>query len=469
VSTPSNQAPTGAETPDSGLAGGQEVAGTVHGRHIRLGLGANSGQFALLALVNLFVGGMVGLERTVTPLVGTEQFGLSELTVSMFVVAFGVTKALTNLYGGMVVKRFTRKTVLIAGWVIGLPVPLMLAYGPSWWWVIAANVLLGANQGLTWSMTVNMKIDLVGPRNRGLALGINETAGYLGVAVTALLTGALATSYGLRPVPELLGLAYAVAGLLLTVLVVRDTGAHAELERRHHPSPDPGTSPSLREIIAETSWRNRTAAGASQAGLVNNLNDGLTWVILPLLLVAHAVSVDGVGLIKALYPFLWAVGMLGTGWLADRVGRKRPSVVGMWVQAAGLVVIVAGLAHPLAAGIVGSLLLGIGTALVYPALLAVVSDAIHPSHRAAALGVYRFWRDAGYAIGALVGGLVAALASLEAAVLTAAALTAASAITAQLLMAETNPTAGRTHLSAGSPAGNERGATAFDRPDGTGR
>jgi MFS family permease len=405
----------------------------------RLGLRANLAQFGLLALVNLFVGGMVGLERTVTPLVGTEEFGLSALTVSLFVVAFGVTKALTNLYGGMVVERLTRKTVLVAGWVVGLPVPLMLAFGTSWWWVIAANVLLGVNQGLTWSMTVNMKIDLVGPRNRGLALGINETAGYLGVAVTALLTGTLATSYGLRPVPELLGVAYAVAGLLLTVLVVRDTGAHAQLERRTHPHPDPGAPPTLRESIVETSWRNRTAAGAGQAGLVNNLNDGVTWVILPLLLVAHAVTVDGVGLIKAIYPFLWAVGMLGTGWLADRVGRKLPTVAGMWVQAAGLVVIVAGLAHPLIAGIVGALLLGIGTALVYPALLAIVSDAVHPARRSAALGVYRFWRDLGYAAGALVGGLVAAFASLEAAILTAAAVTVASAISAQLLMTETKP------------------------------
>ncbi|MDD7967815.1 MFS transporter [Actinomycetospora lemnae] len=458
MSTPSGPAPTG-----------QELVGGVGGRPVRLGLRNNTGQFALLALVNLFVGGMVGLERTVTPLVGTEQFGLTEVTVSMFVVAFGVTKALTNLYGGLIINRFTRKTVLTAGWVIGLPVPLMLAYGTNWWWVIAANVLLGVNQGLTWSMTVNMKIDLVGPRNRGLALGINETAGYLGVAVTTLLTGALATSYGLRPVPELLGVAYAVAGLLLTVLVVRDTGAHAELERRNHPSPDPGTSPALREIVAETSWRNRTAAGASQAGLVNNLNDGLTWVILPLLLVAHAVSVDGVGLIKALYPFLWAVGMLGTGWLADRIGRKLPSVVGMWVQATGLVVIVAGLAHPLAAGMAGSLLLGIGTALVYPALLAVVSDAIHPSHRSAALGVYRFWRDAGYAIGALVGGLVAAFASLEAAILTAAALTAASAIAAQLLMAETNPTTDASHATGGSSTNHQQGTVAADPSDETRR
>jgi len=413
-----------------------------------LGLRANAWQFSLLALVNLFVGGMVGLERTVTPLVGTEQFGLSELTVSAFVVAFGVSKALTNLLSGVVISRYTRKTVLIAGWVIGLPVPLMLAFGPAWWWVVAANVLLGINQGLTWSMTVNMKIDLIGPSNRGLALGINETAGYLGVAVTALLTGTLATSYGLRPAPELLGLGYAVLGLAITLLAVRDTAAHAELEARQHP--DPGPAPTLRQMFAEVSWRNRTAAGASQAGLINNLNDGLTWVILPVLLVARAVSVDGVGLIKALYPFLWAAGMLATGALADRIGRKPPTVLGMLVQAAGLVVIVAGLAHPFLAGVIGSLLLGIGTSLVYPALLAAISDAIHPSRRSSALGVYRFWRDAGYAAGALVGGLVAVFASLEAAIVTAAALTALSGIACQLLMTETHHRPTSTAQGAGT-------------------
>jgi MFS family permease len=421
---------------------------------LRLGLRANAAQFSLLALVNLFVGGMVGLERTVTPLVGTEQFGLTELTVSMFVVAFGISKALTNLFGGAVVSRYTRKKVLVTGWVVGLPVPLMLAYATSWWWVVAANVLLGVNQGLTWSMTVNMKIDLIGPRQRGLALGINETAGYLGVAVTALLTGLLATCYGLRPVPELLGLFYAVAGLALSVLAVRDTAAHAELEaRQHHQGADTGPPPTLRHMFAEVSWRNRTAAGISQAGLVNNLNDGLTWVILPVLLVTHAVTVDGVGVIKALYPFLWAAGMIATGALADRVGRKPPSVVGMLVQAVGLVVIVAGLSHPFLAGVVGSLLLGIGTALVYPALLAAISDAVHPARRSVALGVYRFWRDTGYAAGALIGGLVAAFASLEAAILVAAALTAASGIACQLLMTETHPA--RTKPAGGDPAKTE--------------
>ncbi|GAA2897031.1 MFS transporter [Pseudonocardia halophobica] len=413
---------------------------------VRLGLRENLGQFTLLALVNLLVGGMVGLERTVTPLVGAQVFGLGDLTVALFVMAFGVTKAVTNLVGGAVVGRYTRKKVLVAGWIVGLPVPFLLAFAPNWWWVIGANVLLGVNQGLTWSMTVNMKIDLVGPARRGLALGINETAGYLGVAVTALATGYLATTYGLQPAPELLGAVYAIAGLALTVTLVRDTSAHARLEAEQHHAhrrtdeQDPGgrsratAAPGLGTMFAELTWRDRNLASISQAGLVNNLNDGLTWVLLPVLLVQAGVSVGGVGAIKALYPFMWAVGMLGTGHLADRIGRKIPVVAGMAIQAVGLLIIVLGLSRAFLAGLVGSFLLGVGTALVYPALLAAISDGVHPAARAAALGGYRFWRDIGYAVGALVGGVTAALASLEAAVLVAAGLTAASAVWSRLAM-----------------------------------
>jgi MFS family permease len=439
-------------------------------RSIRLGLRENLGQFTLLALVNLFVGGMVGLERTVTPLVGAQVFGLGDLTIALFVMAFGITKAVTNLVGGAIVGRYTRKKVLIAGWVVGLPVPFLLAFAPNWWWVVGANVLLGVNQGLTWSMTVNMKIDLVGPSRRGLALGINETAGYMGVAVTALITGYLATTYGLQPVPELLGAAYAIAGLALTVTLVRDTSAHARLEAEQHqantvtqlctddadqyrPQTGPHDSaaakttdrsgakptPGLGTMFAELSWRNRNLTSISQAGLVNNLNDGLTWVLLPVLLVGAGVSVGGVGIIKALYPFMWAVGMLATGHLADHIGRKIPVVAGMAIQAVGLLSFVVGLAHAFLAGIIGAFLLGVGTALVYPALLAAISDGVHPMARAAALGGYRFWRDIGYAVGALVGGLTAALASLEAAVLVAAALTAASALWSQLAMQGDRP------------------------------
>jgi MFS family permease len=414
---------------------GLAAAGTPE---VRLGLRANLAQFLLLAVVNFFVGGMVGTERTVTPLVGTEVFHVGELAVAAFVVVFGLTKAITNAVGGAVTARYTRKSILIAGWVIGLPVPFMLAWGPSWAWVIAANVLLGVNQGLTWSMTVNMKIDLIGPERRGFALGINETAGYLGVAVTALATGYLATGFGLRPAPELLGAAYAAAGLALSVLAVRDTAPWAAAEARQHPR-QAGPHPPFREIFRRVSWTDRTLAAVSQAGLVNNLNDGLVWVILPVLLVEHGVSVTGVGYVKAFYPFMWAAGMIATGHLADRIGRKPPVVAGMLIQAVGLAVIAAGISHALAAGLAGAFLLGVGTALVYPSLLAVVSDAAHPAWRASALGVYRFWRDAGYALGALIGGITAALASLDAAIVVAAALTAASGFLAWALMRETHP------------------------------
>jgi MFS family permease len=405
---------------------------------VRLGLRANLAQFLLLAVVNFFVGGMVGTERTVTPLVGTEVFHVGELAVAAFVVVFGLTKAITNAVGGAVTARYTRKSILIAGWVIGLPVPFMLAWGPSWAWVIAANVLLGVNQGLTWSMTVNMKIDLIGPERRGFALGINETAGYLGVAVTALATGYLATGFGLRPAPELLGAAYAAAGLALSVLAVRDTAPWAAAEAGQHPR-QAGPHPPFREIFRRVSWADRTLAAVSQAGLVNNLNDGLVWVILPVLLVEHGVSVTGVGYVKAFYPFMWAAGMIATGHLADRIGRKPPVVAGMLIQAAGLAVITAGISHALAAGLAGAFLLGVGTSLVYPTLLAAVSDAAHPAWRASALGVYRFWRDAGYAVGALIGGVTAALASLDAAIGVAAVLTAASGLLAWAFMTETHP------------------------------
>jgi MFS family permease len=403
---------------------------------VELGLRANLAQFVLLAVVNFFVGGMVGLERTVTPLVGSEQFRLGALAIGAFVVVFGFTKAITNAVGGAITARYTRKAILVAGWIIGLPVPFMLAWGPSWAWVIAANLLLGINQGLTWSMTVNMKIDLIGPGRRGFALGINETAGYLGVAVTALATGYLAAGFGLRPAPELLGAGYVLAGLALSVLAVRDTAAWARAEARQHHQPA-GPRPSIREIALRVSWTDRTLAAVSQAGLVNNLNDGVVWVVLPILLVSHGVSVTGVGWIKALYPFMWAAGMIATGHLADRIGRKLPIVSGTFIQAAGLTVIAAGISNALAAGLAGAFLLGVGTALVYPTLLAAVSDATHPDWRAAALGIYRFWRDSGYAIGALIGGITAAVASLDAAVTVAAVLTAISGVLAWIFMDET--------------------------------
>ncbi len=407
---------------------------------VRLGLRENLGQFSLLVLVNAFVGGMVGLERTVVPLIGTEEFGISsEVVVFSFIITFGVIKACVNLVSGLLADRFTRKAALIAGWVVALPVPFMLAYGPSWAWIVAANVLLGISQGLAWSMTVNMKIDLAGPRQRGLAMGLNEAAGYGAVGLTALATGYLAARYGLRPEPFFIGIAYSTLGLLLSVFLVRDTRGHARLEASLHNQPPPTPKPSLGHVFAETSWRNRTLFSVSQVGLVNNLNDGMSWGVFPLLFVAHGVTLEGVGLIKAVYPVIWGVGQLFTGSLADRVGRKPLIVSGMLVQAVGHAVIGLGLDAPLSAGLAGSVLLGVGTAMVYPALLAVVGDVAHPVWRATSVGVYRFWRDLGYAVGALMAGGIAAMFGLVSAVHVAGILTALSGLLAWALMNETLP------------------------------
>ncbi|MER5204202.1 MFS transporter [Streptomyces sp. NPDC002825] len=413
-----NPAPTAAPTDASG-------------RPVRLGLRENRLQFTLLVVVNVCVGGLVGLERTTVPLIGTETFGLtSDLAVFSFIIAFGLTKALTNLAAGALTARFRRKQLLVAGWLIGIPVPFALAWAPSWGWIVAANVLLGLNQGLTWSMTVNMKIDLVGPSRRGLATGLNEAAGYTAVGATALLTGYLATAYGLRPVPELIGVVFVAAGLALA-LVVRDTAAHVALELAQHPGPLPaGERTDLAATFARTSWRDRSLRGASQAGLVNNLNDGLTWGVFPLLFTDHGLGLAAVGLIKGLYPILWGVGQIPTGHLADRIGRKPLIVTGMLVQAAGFVLALALLDTPLLAGVLSAVALGIGTAMVYPALIASVSDHAHPAWRANALGTYRFWRDIGYAAGALVAGLLADAFGLDATVIAAAALTAASGLLA---------------------------------------
>ncbi|GGT00213.1 MFS transporter [Nonomuraea spiralis] len=396
---------------------------------VRLGLRENRLQFSLLVVVNVAVGGLVGLERTTVPLIGTETFGLtSDLAVFSFIVAFGLTKALTNLAAGALTARFRRRQLLVAGWLIGVPVPFALAWAPSWGWIVAANVLLGLNQGLTWSMTVNMKIDLVGPARRGLATGLNEAAGYTAVGATALLTGYLATGYGLRPVPELVGVVFVAAGLALA-LVVRDTAAHVALELERHPPPA-GERVGLAAAFARTSWRDRSLRGVSQAGLVNNLNDGLTWGVFPLLFTDHGLGLAAVGLIKGLYPLLWGIGQIPAGHLADRLGRKPLIVTGMLVQAAGLVLALVLLDNPLLAGILSAVALGLGTAMVYPALIAAVSDHAHPAWRANALGAYRFWRDIGYAAGALVAGVLADALGLDATVVAAAVLTAASGLLA---------------------------------------
>jgi MFS family permease len=371
---------------------------------VRLGLKENWRQFAILVLVNAFVGGMFGLERTVVPLIGSQEFGLVLRTaIFSFIVTFGLVKAFSNLFAGGLADRFGRKRILVAGWLLGVPVPLILMYASSWGWIVAANVLLGVNQGLAWSMTVIMKIDLVGPRGRGLAVGLNEFAGYLAVGLTALATGYLASVYGLRPEPFYLGVAYALLGLLVSVFLVRDTREHVRMEMEE----DPPESNSLgfRQVFAKTTYGDRNLFAASQAGLVNNLNDGMSWGVLPLFFSSFGLGVERIGILKAVYPAVWGVLQVATGPLSDLWGRKGFIVAGMWVQAGGLFATVFG--RSFGWWMLGSILLGLGTAMVYPALIAAVSDASHPSWRARSLSVYRFWRDLGYAVGALSAGIVA--------------------------------------------------------------
>ena len=387
---------------------------------VRLGLKENWPQFALLVLINAFVGGMVGIERTVVPLIGSEEFKISSTTlVVSFIVSFGVVKACANLVSGQLADAWGRKRVLILGWLVGLPVPFMIMWAPNWGWVIAANALLGINQGLAWSMTVIMKIDLVGPKSRGLAVGLNEFAGYLAVGVTAFLTGYLASKYGLRPAPIYLGVAYAILGTALSILLVQDTREHVRLEIAAHKQQSAPIS--FREIFLLTSFRDRNLFAASQAGLVNNLNDGMSWGIFPLFFASFGLHVDRIGILKAVYPATWGILQIATGPLSDRWGRKGLIVAGMWVQAMGLF-LTAATSH-FEWWLVGSLLLGLGTAMVYPSLIAAVSDASHPSWRARSLSVYRFWRDLGYAIGALLAGLIADLFGMAWAIGTIGALT----------------------------------------------
>jgi MFS family permease len=373
-----------------------------HTPAVRLGLKENWRQFSLLILVNAFVGGMIGLERTVVPLIGSEQFGLVlKTSIFSFIVSFGVVKACSNLVSGALADSFSRKGVLVVGWLIGVPVPFMIMLAPSWGWIVGANILLGINQGLAWSMTVLMKIDLVGPRGRGLAVGLNEFAGYLAVGLTAFGTGYLASAYGLRPEPFYLGVGYVILGLLISIFLVRDTDEHVRLEMSQHPpEPSPLT---FRDVFARTSFKDRNLVACSQAGLVNNLNDGMSWGIFPLFFSAFGLGVERIGLLKAVYPAVWGCLQILTGPLSDRWGRKWLIVAGMWVQAAAIFVTVAG--RTLGWWMLGSVLLGLGTAMVYPSLIAAVSDNSHPSWRARSLSVYRFWRDLGYAVGALSAGL----------------------------------------------------------------
>jgi MFS family permease len=409
-------------------------------RVVGLGIRANLAQFSLLVGVNALVGGMIGQERTVLPLLGQQAFHLQGFTAALtFIAAFGAVKAVTNFAAGTLSDRYGRKSVLVAGWLFGLPVPLLLMWAPSWMWIVVANVLLGLNQGLTWSTTVIMKIDLAGPARRGLAMGLNEAAGYGAVAVTALATGFLAAHHGLRPAPFFLGLAYAGLGLGLSTFAVRETQGHAREEalQRDRPSGTAAATLSTRDVFLLTSFRERSLSSVSQAGMVNNLNDGMAWGLFPILFARGGLSVAGIGTLAALYPAVWGAGQLATGALSDRVGRKWLIASGMWVQAIAIAVIAG--TRGFAPWALGAVLLGVGTAMVYPTLLAAIGDVAHPSWRASSVGVYRLWRDGGFAVGAILAGALADLAGLVAAVWLVAGLTAASGGVVALRMYETRP------------------------------
>jgi MFS family permease len=406
---------------------------------VRLGLRENLAQFSLLVGVNALVGGMIGQERTVLPLLAVDEFGLAKFTATLtFIAAFGIVKAATNFFAGTLSDRYGRKPVLVAGWLIGLPVPLLLMWAPTWSWIVFANVLLGVNQGLTWSTTIIMKIDLVGPAKRGLAMGLNEASGYVALAVTALATGYLAEQYGLRPAPFLLGLAYAGLGLGISTLFVHETHDHARHEAANHVSGNNALHDELttREIFTLTSFREKALSSASQAGLVNNLNDGLAWGLFPVFFADAGLSVSRIGVLAAIYPAVQGLGQLLTGALSDHIGRKPLIAGGMLVQGAAIAMIAT--TTGFGAWALGATLLGAGTAMVYPTLLAAIGDIAHPTWRARSVGIYRLWRDSGFAVGALLAGILADLVSLEAAIYTVAALTAASGVVVIVRMYETH-------------------------------
>ncbi|HWS25860.1 MAG TPA: MFS transporter [Xanthomonadales bacterium] len=404
--------------------------------HIRLGLRENLGQFSLLVVVNAFVGAMIGIERSILPAIAEQEFQLAAKTaVLSFIVVFGVTKAFSNYLAGRFSDRFGRKHVLVAGWLVATPVPFMLMWAPTWSWILVANALLGVSQGLTWSTTVIMKIDLAGPKKRGLAMGINEFAGYFAVAASALATGYIAAHYGLRPQPFYLGVAFVAIGLLLSVFAVRETTHHVATEARLSGNAALEVPPTQREIFWRTTLKDQDLSSVSQAGLVNNLNDGMAWGLFPLFFAAASMDLAQIGTLAALYPATWGIAQLLTGAWSDRIGRKWLIASGMWVQAIGIVATV--VADGYAGFATGAVLLGLGTAMVYPTLLAAIGDVAHPSWRASAVGVYRLWRDLGYAFGALLAGITADAFGLPAAIWLVAALTFASGIVVAVRMRET--------------------------------
>jgi MFS family permease len=407
-------------------------------RGVQLGLRANLAQFVLLVVVNAFVGAMVGMERSILPAIAEQEFQLAARTAILsFIVVFGIAKALANYGAGRLSDRLGRKQILVIGWLVAAPVPFLLMWAPSWNWVLFSNLLLGVSQGLTWSTTVIMKIDLVGPTQRGLAMGFNEFAGYLAVAASALATGWIGAVYGLRPEPFYLGVIFVVAGLGLSVAVVRDTTQHVAHESAAAASARQSGTPTPRQVFWRTTLLDRNLSSVSQAGLINNLNDGMAWGLLPLVFAAAGLRLQTIGVLAAIYPATWGVGQLATGALSDRIGRKGLIVSGMWVQAAGIAAIA--MSHGFDGFATGAVLLGVGTAMVYPTLLAAVGDVAHPAWRASAVGVYRLWRDLGYALGALLAGITADAFGLNAAVWVIATLTFASGVVAAVRMTETAP------------------------------
>jgi len=400
-----------------------------------LGLRQNLAQFMLLVAVNALVGGTLGQERTVLPLLASQAFHLDQYTSALtYILAFGLSKAAMNYFAGTLSDRYGRKPVLVAGWLAAVPVPLMLIFGPSWGWIVAANVLLGISQGLTWSTAVIMKMDLVGPKQRGLAMGFNEAAGYLGVAVTALATGYLATAFGLRPAPFLLGAAYIALGLGLTLLAVKETHHHAQTEAARHVSSQDSAHAHLTtgQVFALTSFKDRSLSAASQAGLVNNLNDGLAWGLFPVLFAGAGLSLGQIGILAAAYPAAWGAAQLVTGAASDRWGRKWFIAAGMLVQAVALGIIAS--AHGFAPWLAAAVVLGLGTAMVYPTLLAAIGDVAHPAWRARSVGVYRLWRDGGFAFGALLSGVLADLYGIPVAIAAVAVFTAVSGVVVAVRM-----------------------------------
>jgi MFS family permease len=404
----------------------------------KLGLRPNIQQFLILVLVNAFVGAMIGLEQTVVPLIGKNEFGIeSNAIIVSFIASFGAVKAILNLYAGSLSDKWGRKNVLILGWLFGFPVPIILLLAPDWTWIIIANVLLGINQGLAWSMTVNMKIDLVGRERRGLALGLNEFAGYVSVAIVGFVTGYLAATYGLKPYPFYLGSGFAVLGLVISWFIVKDTRKFTmlELKTELRNQDDNKSKLNFKQVFVETSWTNRTLLSVSQAGLVNNLIFGVTWGLFTLYFSSFAIGISEIGFLKALHPGIWGILQLVTGTLSDRVGRKILIYPGMIIQGVGIWVVL--YSNFMLGWIIGMSLVGVGTALVYPTLLAAISDVAHPKWRATSLGVYRFWRDLGFVFGAVGIGYLADLFGLTIAIQLVAFLAVGSGIFVLVVMRET--------------------------------